>query len=206
MQGGCGERKQGSTRPGAGPWAVRGLGCPAATEALCPGVRAGMLLISAYSTPGSRWAEEPPAAIRVAEGPWECGKGAGHPRDTVTCLIPPFYFRDERGSCGPLLHSGFKIQFMLSTLCCWSCIQTSPPGGFVCFVDGFEFDTAKWEPEISSCITVQGSHQMQAPSLPWIRVQALQCLGCPDAVSLLVQLPKAGPHHLRMDARSLLKA
>lgn len=44
-------------------------------------------------------------------------------------------------------------------------MHTSPPGGFVCFVDGFEFDTAKLEPEIISYITIQGSNQISCMPL-----------------------------------------
>lgn len=72
----------------------------------------------------------------------------------MTCLIPLFYFRDERRSCESLLHAGSNIQFVLSMVYWWSFIQISPPAAFVCFVDEFEFDTAKFEPEIISYITI----------------------------------------------------
>lgn len=150
-------------------------------------------------------AGESRVAIIVAKSPWKWRKGPGHSRDTVTCLIPLFYFRDERWSCEPRLHSGFNIQFVLSMVYCWSFTQSSPPAGFVCCVDESEFDTAKFEPEIISYVTIHGSNQMHATSLQWIRVEAVLLLGCPGAMSLMVQLPKSNPHHLSLDAQSLFK-
>ena len=93
-----------------------------------------------------------------------------------------------------LLHSGLGIQFVLSMVYWLSVIQISHPAGFVYFVDTFECDTAKFEPKVISQTTLYGSHQIDATSLQWIRVQ-----------SLMVKLPKSSPHHLRMDVWLLLR-
>lgn len=160
-------RKQESTRPCGlwpGPWAVRLLGCPDAMEALCPGLRVGTLLqlhIPFLAATGWR----APHCHQSGSESLEVMKRPGHSRDTVTCLIPLFYFRDERRSCESLLRAGSNIQFVLSMVYCCSFIQISPPAGFVCSVDEFEFDTAKLEPEIISYVTIHGSNQMHATSL-----------------------------------------
>lgn len=90
------------------------------------------------------------------------------------------------------MHSGLDIQFVLSVVYWLSFTQTYHPGGFIYFVDKFEFDTAKFKPEIISYTTIYASNQVNATSLQWIRVQ-----------SLTVKLPKSSPHHLSMDELSL---
>lgn len=87
-----------------------------------------------------------------------------------------------------LLHSGLDIQFVLSMVHWLSFVWIYHPGGFVYFVDKFQFDAAKFEPEIIFYTTIYGLNQIGAASLQWIRVQ-----------SLMVKLPKSILHHLRMD-------
>lgn len=90
-----------------------------------------------------------------------------------------------------LLHSGLDIQFVLSMVYWLSFIQIYQPGGFVYFVDKFELETAKFEPEIISYTTIYGSNQIGATSVQWIRVQ-----------SFMDKLPKFSPHQLRRDGVS----
>lgn len=91
-----------------------------------------------------------------------------------------------------LLHSGLDIQFVLSMVYWLSFTQIYHPGGFIYFADKFEFDTAKFKPEIISYTTIYASYQISATSQQQIRIQ-----------SLMVRLPKSSPHYLSMDELSL---
>lgn len=111
----------------------------------------------------------------------------------VTCLIALCYLGDEAlGAVESLLHSGLDIQFVLSLVDWLSFTQIYHPGGFIYFVDKFEFDTVKFEPEIISCTPIYGSNQISATSLQWIRVQ-----------SLMVKLRKSSACYWRRDELSL---
>lgn len=61
-----------------------------------------------------------------------------------------------------LLHSGLDIQFVLSMVYWLSFTQIYHPGGFTCFVDKCEFDTAKSEREVISYPTICGSNQIKS--------------------------------------------
>ncbi|TKC39596.1 hypothetical protein EI555_016354 [Monodon monoceros] len=66
----------------------------------------------------------------------------------------------KRWSHGAPLHSGWDIDFVLSLVYWLSFTQIFLPGWFIYFVDKFEFDTTKFEPEIISYTTIYGSNQI----------------------------------------------
>lgn len=67
--------------------------------------------------PGSCGAQEPSIAIEAVKNPWKLWKVPGHPRNTVTCLIPHFYLGDEAVA----LWNHFCIQAWIFNLCSpWS--------------------------------------------------------------------------------------
>lgn len=100
-------------------------------------------------TPSSCGCWEPGLAIReVAPAPqWFAQSGF-------------FVWGMKRWSHGSPLHSGWDIHFVLSLVYWLSFTQIFLPGGFIYFVDKFEFDTTKFEPEIISYTTIYGSNQI----------------------------------------------
>ena len=152
----------------------------------------------AGSTPAGSGSWEPSIAVRVPKNPWKLIKGPGHSSYIMTWLIPLFFFFFFEGgewstrAVESLLHSGLDIQFVLSMVYWLSFTQIYHPGGFIYFVDKFEFDTTKFKPEIVSYTTIYASNQISATSLQRIRVQ-----------SLMVKLPKSSPHYFSMDELSL---